>query len=236
MISEANLLTYLQGVRSIAAHAGYGKRMSLDDLYDTAQSDDIIIYAIDVLHRMQYDTAKALQHVVKVPIPPGYEDKKWTEEEQKKFMKGFRQYGKNFFRIHKELLPHRQTSELVEYYYLWKKTPQAINSRSRRRFTRPSSSTKKCNSKDETAETTITAPGSGGKVVMSKAAMAAAANARSTTPITSSNNAPSLPSTPSQSNKKASSSSANANNNGICCLLPLLNFSTPLFCYSFCIK
>ncbi|CAF1525366.1 unnamed protein product, partial [Adineta steineri] len=38
-----------------------------------------------------------------------------------------------FFRIRKELLPHKQTSDLVEFYYLWKKTPQAQSSRPRRR-------------------------------------------------------------------------------------------------------
>jgi arginine-glutamic acid dipeptide repeat-containing protein len=58
-------------------------------------------------------------------------------------VKGLRQYGKNFFRIRKELLPHRETADLIEYYYLWKKTPQALNSRPRRRITRPSSSTNK---------------------------------------------------------------------------------------------
>ena len=28
---------------------------------------------------------------------------------QKKFVKGLRQYGKNFFRIRKELVPHKKT-------------------------------------------------------------------------------------------------------------------------------
>ena len=57
---------------------------------------------------------------------------------QKKFVKGLGQFGKNFFRIRKELLPHKTTSELIEYYYLWKKTPAAQNNRLRRRL-RPSS-------------------------------------------------------------------------------------------------
>lgn len=38
-------------------------------------------------------------------------------------MKGLRQFGKNFFRIKKELLPNKETGELIEFYYLWKKTP-----------------------------------------------------------------------------------------------------------------
>ena len=31
---------------------------------------------------------------------------------QKRFVKGLRQYGKNFFRIRKDLLPHKDTVSL----------------------------------------------------------------------------------------------------------------------------
>jgi arginine-glutamic acid dipeptide repeat-containing protein len=75
-------------------------------------------------------------------------------------VKGLRQYGKNFFRIRKELLPHRETADLIEYYYLWKKTPQAITSRPRRRITRPSSST---NKKVVVAKDSDKSSGPGGK-------------------------------------------------------------------------
>lgn len=45
---------------------------------------------------------------MKCPVPKGI-DKKWSEEETKRFVKGLRQFGKNFFRIRKDLLPHRDT-------------------------------------------------------------------------------------------------------------------------------
>uniref|UniRef100_A0A2C9KTE3 GATA-type domain-containing protein n=1 Tax=Biomphalaria glabrata TaxID=6526 RepID=A0A2C9KTE3_BIOGL len=48
---------------------------------------------------------------------------------QKRFAKGLRHLGKNFFKIRKEHLPHKDTSELVEFYYFWKKSPAANNSR-----------------------------------------------------------------------------------------------------------
>ena len=51
-------------------------------------------------------------------------------------MKGLRQFGKNFFKIKKELLQHKETAELVEFYYLWKKTPQAASTRFHRRHRR----------------------------------------------------------------------------------------------------
>lgn len=84
------------------------------------------------LHDSGYDPGKALQALVKCPVSKGI-DKKWTEDETKKFIKGLRQFGKNFFRIHKDLLPHKETPELVEFYYLWKKTPGANNNRPHRR-------------------------------------------------------------------------------------------------------
>ena len=73
--------------------------------------------------------------MVKNPVPKGIE-KKWSEEDQKRFVKGLRQFGKNFFKIKKELLQHKETAELVEFYYLWKKTPQAASTRFHRRHRR----------------------------------------------------------------------------------------------------
>lgn len=60
------------------------------------------------LHDSGYDPGRALQALVKCPVPKGI-DKKWSEEETKRFVKGLRQFGKNFFRIRKDLLPHRDT-------------------------------------------------------------------------------------------------------------------------------
>lgn len=60
------------------------------------------------LHDSGYDPGKALQALVKCPVPKGI-DKKWSEEETKRFVKGLRQFGKNFFRIRKDLFPHRDT-------------------------------------------------------------------------------------------------------------------------------
>lgn len=38
---------------------------------------------------------------------------------QKRFVKGFRQYGKNFFRIRKELLPNKETVSTIGLYVTW---------------------------------------------------------------------------------------------------------------------
>ena len=123
---------YLQAARSIAAFAGMCDRGLPEDMYEVAQRDDTTINALNVLHSHDYDCKRAIQALVKCPIPKGI-DRKWCDDDQKKFIKGLRQYGKNFYRIRKEHLPHKETSDLVEFYYLWKKTPQAQSSRPRRR-------------------------------------------------------------------------------------------------------
>ena len=64
--------------------------------------------------------------------------RRWPEDDVKEFIKGLRHHGKNFFKIGKEFLPHREIPELVEFYYLWKKTPGAANNRPRGRKPRPS--------------------------------------------------------------------------------------------------
>jgi arginine-glutamic acid dipeptide repeats protein len=73
---------------------------------------------------------KALQQLVKNPVPTGL-DKQWTEDENRRFIKGLRLHGKNFFKIRTEFLPEKETGDLITYYYLWKKTPGALGSRPR---------------------------------------------------------------------------------------------------------
>ncbi|KAG8225081.1 hypothetical protein J437_LFUL000060, partial [Ladona fulva] len=135
---DGDLLMYLRAARSMAAFAGMCDGGSPDDGCIAASRDDTTINALDVLHDSGYDPGKALQALVKCPVPKGIE-KKWSEEETKRFVKGLRQFGKNFFRIRKDLLPHKDTPELVEFYYLWKKTPGANNNRPHRRNRRQGS-------------------------------------------------------------------------------------------------
>lgn len=192
IVLDTDLLMYLRAARSMAAFQGLCDGGSPEDGCLAASRDDTTINALDVLHDSRYDPGKALQALVKCPVPKGI-DKKWTEDETKKFIKGLRQFGKNFFRIHTDLLPHKETvstlrrindgddddglkhtnihthvslqPELVEFYYLWKKTPGANNNRPHRRrrigslrrirVTRNSSNTPP-NKKEETPEPTAT--------------------------------------------------------------------------------
>ncbi|KAJ6642024.1 Arginine-glutamic acid dipeptide repeats protein [Pseudolycoriella hygida] len=163
IVLDGDLLMYIRAARSMAAFQGMCDGGSPEDGCMAASRDDTTINALDVLHDSGYEPGKALQALVKCPVPKGI-DKKWTEDETKKFIKGLRQFGKNFFRIHKDLLPHKETPELVEFYYLWKKTPGANNNRPHRRrragslrrnrVTRASNAP--TNKKEETPEPTST--------------------------------------------------------------------------------
>jgi len=104
-VSDCDLIMYLRAARSMAAFVGMCDGGSAEDGCYVASRDDTTINALELLHENNYDTAKALQALVKNPIPKGIE-KKWNEEDQKKFVRGLRQFGKNFFKIRKELLSH----------------------------------------------------------------------------------------------------------------------------------
>lgn len=108
MTLDSDLIMYLRAARSMAAFAGMCDGGCPEDGANAASRDDTTINALDVLHDSGYDPRKALQALVKCPAPKGI-DKKWSEEETKRFVKGLRQFGKNFFRIRKDLLPHRDT-------------------------------------------------------------------------------------------------------------------------------
>ena len=123
---------------------------STDDGCFAASRDDTTANALNVLHDCNYDTGAALQMLVKNPVPVGFLlsnissylnlsllqvglEKQWTEDETRRFIKGLRLHGKNFFKIRTEFLPEKETGDLITYYYLWKKTPGASSSRPRGR-------------------------------------------------------------------------------------------------------
>lgn len=137
-VPDCDLMMYLRAARSMAAFAGMCDGGNSTDDCNPATRDDTTINALELLHECNYDTGRALQALVKNPIPKGV-DKKWSDDEQKRFIRGIRKEGKDFFKIRNELLPHKEVSELVEFYYLFKKTSLFTGSKSnRRRRTAPS--------------------------------------------------------------------------------------------------
>ncbi|XP_055724967.1 arginine-glutamic acid dipeptide repeats protein-like isoform X2 [Salvelinus fontinalis] len=140
-VNDCDLLMYLRAARSMAAFAGMCDGGSTEDGCLAASRDDTTLNALNMLHASRYDAAKALQRLVKKPVPKLIE-KCWSEDDVKRFIKGLRQYGKNFFRIRKELLPNKKSGELITFYYHWKKTPEAAGTRPYRQHRRQPSSRK----------------------------------------------------------------------------------------------
>ncbi|XP_068449768.1 arginine-glutamic acid dipeptide repeats protein isoform X2 [Clinocottus analis] len=140
-VNDCDLLMYLRAARSMAAFAGMCDGGSTEDGCLAASRDDTTLNALNMLHASHYDAAKALQRLVKKPLPKLIE-KCWSEDDVKRFIKGLRQYGKNFFRIRKDFLPTKKTGELITFYYHWKKTPEAAGTRAYRQQRRQPSSRK----------------------------------------------------------------------------------------------
>ncbi|XP_028393686.1 arginine-glutamic acid dipeptide repeats protein-like [Dendronephthya gigantea] len=131
-LEDYDLMMFIGAARSMAQYAGICKEGDTNKGLTAAARDATTINALKVLHKSKYDTARALQSLVKRPFPKTSR-MDWSEDDNKKFVKGLRQFGKNFYKIRKELLPEKETGDLVEYYYIWKKTPSAMSSRPHRR-------------------------------------------------------------------------------------------------------
>ncbi|XP_077384541.1 arginine-glutamic acid dipeptide repeats protein isoform X3 [Festucalex cinctus] len=153
-VNDCDLLMYLRAARSMAAFAGMCDGGSTEDGCLAASRDDTTLNALNMLHASHYDAAKALQRLVKKPLPRLIE-KCWSEDDVKRFIKGLRQYGKNFFRIRKDFLPSKKTGELITFYYHWKKTPEAAGTRAYRQQRRQPSSRK---AKTRSAAAPVSAP------------------------------------------------------------------------------
>ena len=55
-------------------------------------------------------------------VPPADTMSLWSEEECRAFESGLRVYGKDFYSIQNQKVGTRGVGELVQFYYLWKKT------------------------------------------------------------------------------------------------------------------
>ncbi|CAD5111778.1 DgyrCDS1051 [Dimorphilus gyrociliatus] len=79
--------------------------------------------ALQVLLESSYSTEEALRRTkMKLPHATSQVFTLWSEEECRNFENGLRHYGKNFNLIHQHKVKTRSVKELVNFYYLWKKT------------------------------------------------------------------------------------------------------------------
>lgn len=78
--------------------------------------------AIVTLHRCGYKFEDALREMNANDRLLASDVNYMTADDAKKFGRGLKQYGKNFLKISREMLPLHSRDQLVSFYYLWKKT------------------------------------------------------------------------------------------------------------------
>ena len=78
--------------------------------------------ALYLLLQCGYNVEEALRRRRLNAIPPPDTMSIWSEEECRNFEIGMRIYGKDFHAIQKNKVKTRSVGELVQFYYLWKKT------------------------------------------------------------------------------------------------------------------
>ncbi|XP_045157885.1 mesoderm induction early response protein 1-like [Mercenaria mercenaria] len=78
--------------------------------------------ALYLLLQCGHNKEEALRRRKMQAIPPTDPMSLWSEEECSNFETGLRFYGKDFYLIHQNKVKTRSVGELVQFYYLWKKT------------------------------------------------------------------------------------------------------------------
>ena len=75
-----------------------------------------------LLMQCNYNIEEALKKHRVNPAPPPNPSSLWTDEECRNFENGLLTYGKDFHTIQSQKVRTRSVSEIVQFYYLWKKT------------------------------------------------------------------------------------------------------------------
>merc|ERR1711962_302217 len=78
--------------------------------------------ALYLLLQCGYNLEEALRRKRMNAVPPADTMSLWSEEECRAFETGLRVYGKDFYSIQSQKVGTRSVGELVQFYYLWKKT------------------------------------------------------------------------------------------------------------------
>ena len=82
----------------------------------------IFFQALFLLLQCGYNMEEALRRKRMNAVPPADTMSLWSEEECRAFETGLRVYGKDFYNIQNQKVGTRAVGELVQFYYLWKKT------------------------------------------------------------------------------------------------------------------
>ena len=83
--------------------------------------------ALYLLLQCGYSSEEALRRRRMNAVPTADTMTLWSEEECRAFELGLRLYGKDFHMIQSQKVRTRSVGELVQFYYLWKKTERVNN-------------------------------------------------------------------------------------------------------------
>ncbi|KAK6061043.1 GATA zinc finger [Cooperia oncophora] len=126
MIDPSTEDKYIKLARSFRMFAMMETRMMDTEKAHSRVSDLLFDDALTTLHRCGYKFDEALKEMNANDKLLSADANFMTVEDTKKFCKGIKTIGKNFVRISRELLPLHSRDQLVGFYYLWKKTSDAV--------------------------------------------------------------------------------------------------------------
>lgn len=123
-LSEEEILDYLRKVRVISHSATASPEAVSQQLLSIPTGkhlrDDE--QALFLLQQCGHDMEEALRRRKIAAAPPEEVMSAWSEEECRNFETGLRLYGKNFHQIQLCKVKTRSVGEIVQFYYLWKKS------------------------------------------------------------------------------------------------------------------
>uniref|UniRef100_A0A183V1E8 ELM2 domain-containing protein n=1 Tax=Toxocara canis TaxID=6265 RepID=A0A183V1E8_TOXCA len=124
-ISEESEHVYKRATRSFRMFAMV-RNEHVTQMERDFRTGDLCMYdAIVTLHKCGYNVNHAIEAMNKNDERMLKATNFMSADDAKKFARGIKMYGKNFLKIKKELLPHHERDELVQFYYGWKKTRDA---------------------------------------------------------------------------------------------------------------
>ncbi|CAF1540247.1 unnamed protein product, partial [Didymodactylos carnosus] len=97
----------------------------------SASRDATLFFAMDTLHKHNYDLASATCCLVPSTGPILVKDQMedWSAAEANAFEDAIEKCGKHFNAIQREFLPWKSLKGIIEYYYMWKTTDRYVQQR-----------------------------------------------------------------------------------------------------------
>jgi len=123
MLPASEVETYCQKIHQLT-HTTMDSRVSGESSASQClpvKDDEQALY---LLLQCNYNVEEALRRRQMEIVPPADTLSLWSSDERCNFVNGLRLYGKDFYMIQQNKVRSRSVSELVQFYYLWKKTEE----------------------------------------------------------------------------------------------------------------